>query len=237
MPWEDGRKYGSFKKILIPLENLEEEANGIFNSLCQLEKSFYKNTVSGAETCFQFLLLYLKSRLGERAFLKTGKPLASEGDSLAFLESVRFFGMPDTVRQALFHWRTGEWRIELVDFHPSGKEMLYAQSQGYRLTTIDWGACKSGTLVENKRDGFEHLLHDLSHAFMFFRADYDYLGQVDFFKRMYEEFNQFESHLKSNLLFKQKFEYCISDMNSHPAHLEAYWTAIKREAGIQKMSN
>lgn len=237
MPWQAGHKYGSFKKILISVSELKAEAESIRNAICDLETQFYEKTMAGAEISFHVILIFLKSRLGNRAFLKTGRPLPKESEVIPFLDAVRFFGMPDTVRQALLQWNRGVWKMELIDYHPTGKEMLYAQSLGYRLTTIDWDACKNGNLIENKRDGLEHLLHDLAHAFMFFREDYDYVGQVRFFKSMYEEFDQFQSFLQSNSLFKEKFEYCISDMNSHPAHLQSYWTAIKREAGILTKSS
>lgn len=232
MPWENSLSYGSFKKILIPSLELKGESERLQDAISQLELRFKNKTLSGVDTCFEFILLFLESRLGNRAFLKTGRPLPERENILGFLESVRFFGMPDTVRQALYHWKRDEWQIQLVSYHPTGKEMLLAQSHGYRLTTIDWEAAKSGDLIEEKRDAFEHLLHDLAHAFMFFREDYDYPGQVDFFKNMYLELDQFEPFLQSNDSFRKKFEYCISDMNSHPAHLKSYWTAIKREAGI-----
>ncbi len=232
MPWENGLSYGSFKKILIPVSELKLESVKLQEEISQLELLYENKILTGVDTCFRFILLYFEVRLGNRAFLKTGRPLPIKEDMLGFLDSVRFFGMPDTVRQALYHWKRGEWQIQLVSNHPTGKEMLLAQSQGYRLTTIDWDAAKSGELIEEKRDAFEHLLHDLAHAYMFFRDDYDYPGQVNFFKNMYLEFDQFESYLQSDDLFRKKFEYCISDMNSHPAHLMSYWTAIKREAGI-----
>jgi len=232
MPWENGNKYGSFKKILIPEEELKKESVLLGAKFIELENLFKENSISHASLCFKFILCYMESRLGNKAFLKMGTPLANPENEILFLESVRFYGMPDTVRGALYYWMRGDWKIVLTETHPSGKEMLYAQSLGYRLTTIDWDACKSGTLVEGKRDAFEHLLHDLAHAYMFFREDYDYPGQVKFFQTMYEDFSIYEPFLESNKEFKKKFEYCISDMNSHPAHLSAYWNAIQKEEGI-----
>ncbi|MCZ8155577.1 MAG: hypothetical protein O9264_05635 [Leptospira sp.] len=232
MPWSDDGKYGSFKKVLIEPKCLEEEAQDIKDQILHLKQHFEDRSLPEASIAFQFVILFLKTRVGKRAYLKMGVPLPLETEEIAFLESVRFFGIPDTVRCALLNWMQGKWQIKLVNYHPTGKEMLYSQSLGTRLTTIDWDACLNGELIEDKRDAFEHLLHDLAHAFMFFREDYDFLGQVRFFQNMYEDFHHFERYLHSNDTFKQKFEYCISDMNSHPAHLEAYWNAIRREAGI-----
>ncbi len=232
MPWEKDKKYGSFKKILIPRDELLTESLDIREKITYFENAYRHKLVSDVDICFHIVLIFLKARLGNRAFLKMGTPLPSEENVLSFLEHVRFFGMPDNVRLALYHWKRGDWCIQLVDYHPTGKEMLYSQSLGIRLVTIDWEACKNGTLVEEKRDALEHLLHDLAHAYMFFREDYDYPGQVDFFKKMYEDWNNFAKYLEIDPNFKKKFEYCISDMNSHPAHLRAYWNAIKREAGI-----
>jgi hypothetical protein len=232
MPWESGRKYGSFKKILIPIDELPDEADRLRSEILNLKQEYQLNSISPASVCYRFALLFLKARLGRLAFLKTGQPLPEETDEIGFLDAVRFFGMPDTVRLALYHWRKGIWNIELVNYHPSGKEMLFAQSQGRRITTIDWEACLTGSFVEEKRDAFEHLLHDLAHAYMFFRPDYDFSGQVDFFRSMYNELPLYEKALRDDLVFRKKFEYCISDMNSHPAHLQAYFRAIKREAGL-----
>ncbi|GBF51942.1 hypothetical protein LPTSP4_34800 [Leptospira ryugenii] len=232
MPWQQNQKYGSFKKLLIPTFELEREAGVLREELTALRERSEKESIHQAEICFSFLRIFLTSRLGRRAYLRTGKPLPPLQPLLPFLEEVRFFGMPDTVRGALFHWLKDNWKLQLIYHHPSGKEMLEAQSEGIRLLTIDWEAALSGQLVEGKRDAFEHLLHDLAHAYMFFRLDYDYEGQVKFFQRLYEVYEQYSPFLESNLSFREKFEYCISDMNSHPAHLESYWRAICKESNV-----
>ncbi|MCW7470934.1 hypothetical protein [Leptospira kanakyensis] len=232
MPHENGRIYGSFKKICIPEPELKLEAKSILPNLISLKSDWETAQISDSQLTFQLVLLYLERRVKKHPFLRMGKPLPSRNQSKDFLEVVRFYGMPDTVRFALWKWHIGEWDIRLIDYNPSSLEMLESQSRGYRYSTISWEHAMEGSLVEDKRDAFEHLLHDLAHAYMFFREDYDYEGQKQFFKEMMMDYPKYESVLNTNSIFREKFDYCISDMNSHPAHLSSYWNAIRREAGI-----
>lgn len=232
MPHDNGRIYGSFKKICIPESEVSVEAIELKSSLLQLQKSYYDQTLSECDVSFQIILLYLEKRVKKHPFLRMGQKLPKRTMVNDFLEVVRFYGMPDTVRYALWKWHSNEWDIRLIDYNPTSLEMLKSQSRGIRYATISWDHALLGTLVEGKRDAFEHLLHDLAHAYMFFREDYDFIGQKEFFNSMLNDFQQYEMHLENNPVFKEKFEYCISDMNSHPAHLRAYWNAIRREAGI-----
>ncbi|TGN08790.1 hypothetical protein [Leptospira bandrabouensis] len=232
MPHDNGLIYGSFKKICIPELELKEEAEILRPFLTSLKKDWETGQISDSQLTFQIVLLYLERRVKKHPFLRMGKPLPHRNQSQEFLEVVRFYGMPDTVRFALWKWHIGEWDIRLIDYNPSSLEMLESQSNGYRYSTISWTHAIEGSLVEGKRDAFEHLLHDLAHAYMFFREDYDFEGQKRFFQEMYLDYSKYENELEANPIFRTKFDYCISDMNSHPAHLSAYWNAIRREAGI-----
>ncbi|TGL09530.1 hypothetical protein EHQ43_01255 [Leptospira bouyouniensis] len=232
MPHENGRIYGSFKKICIPESLLPNEALELTSKLSEIKVKWETGTLSGSEVTYQIVLLYLERRVKRHPFLRMGQKLPNRNSSKEFLELVRFYGMPDTVRYALWKWHIGEWNIQLINFNPSSLEMLETQSKGIRYATISWEHALNGTLVEGKRDAFEHLLHDLAHAYMFFREDYDFEGQKKFFQTMLDEYEEYENYLDKDSVFRQKFEYCISDMNSHPAHLSAYWNAIRKEAGI-----
>lgn len=233
MPHDEGRIYGSFKKICIPAISLLDELVHIRPQLLQIKSDWENKNLTDSQTAFQILLLYLEKRVKKHPFLRMGQKLPDKNASKEFLEVVRFYGMPDTVRFALWKWHIGEWNIRLIDYNPSSLEMLQTQSKGIRYATISWKHALSGSLVEGKRDAFEHLLHDLAHAYMFFREDYDFDGQKVFFQKMLDDYEQYVEYLERDPIFKEKFEYCISDMNSHPAHLSAYWNAIRREAGIQ----
>lgn len=232
MPHDNGRIYGSFKKICIPEADLKIEAESILPNLKSLKFDWETGQISDSQLSFQIVLLYLERRVKKHPFLRMGKPLPNRTQSKEFLEVVRFYGMPDTVRFALWKWHIGEWDIRLINYNPSSLEMLESQSRGYRYSTISWDHAMEGSLVEDKRDAFEHLLHDLAHAYMFFREDYDFEGQKQFFSEMWLDYPKYESVLETNPVFRSKFDYCISDMNSHPAHLTSYWNAIRREAGI-----
>ncbi|EMY59872.1 hypothetical protein [Leptospira terpstrae] len=232
MPHENGRIYGSFKKICIPEFELRKEADVIATNLNLLKLDWEVGRISSSQLAFQIVLLYLERRVKRHPFLRMGRALPNRSESKEFLEVVRFYGMPDTVRYALWKWHIGEWDIRLINYNPSSLEMLESQSHGYRYSTISWDDAINGSLVEGKRDAFEHLLHDLAHAYMFFREDYDFEGQKQFFQNMWSDYPKYESVLETDPIFRTKFDYCISDMNSHPAHLSAYWNAIRREAGI-----
>ncbi|TGM42835.1 hypothetical protein EHQ92_16020 [Leptospira biflexa] len=232
MPHESGRIYGSFKKICIPESMLLDEAIAIRTQLFQIKSNWENGILTGSEVTYQLVLLYLEKRVKRHPFLRMGQKLPNRNSSKEFLEVVRFYGMPDTVRYALWKWHIGEWNIQLIDFNPSSLEMLESQSKGIRYATISWDHALMGTLVEGKRDAFEHLLHDLAHAYMFFREDYDFDGQKKFFQSMLDDYEEYLIYLEKDNTFKEKFEYCISDMNSHPAHLSAYWNAIRKEAGV-----
>lgn len=236
MPHENGRIYGSFKKICIPELELIKEAEVIAPNLNLLKLDWEAGHISSSQLAFQIVLLYLERRVKRHPFLRMGRALPNRSESKEFLEVVRFYGMPDTVRYALWKWHIGEWDIRLISYNPSSLEMLESQSHGYRYSTISWDDAINGSLVEGKRDAFEHLLHDLAHAYMFFREDYDFEGQKQFFQNMWSDYPKYESVLEIDPIFRTKFDYCISDMNSHPAHLSAYWNAIRREAGIPVQS-
>lgn len=229
---ENGKIYGSFKKVCIPSIDLIGEAKSLEPELVKLKAKYEENVDTHASLTFEIVSLYLEYRIKKRAYLNTGKGLPNKSETTSFLEYVRFYGMPDTVRFALWKWNAKIWDMRLISYNPSSYEMLESQSQGFRFVSFLWNEALMGQLVEEKRDAFEHLLHDLAHAYMFFREEYDFEGQVDFFKRLLSNYHKFEPYLSKDPVFSEKFSYCISDMNSHPAHLTAYLKAICREAGF-----
>lgn len=232
MPFENGRLYGSFKKICIEPQFLKNEALEIQHNLLEIKNKLENCNFSDSQIVFEIVVLYLEKRVNRHPYLRMGKKLPPKGQQSHFLELVRFYGMPDTVRFALWKWTLNEWDLRLINYNPSSYEMLDSQSKGYRFVTFLWEDALVGNLVEGKRDAFEHLLHDLAHAYMFFREEYDFQGQKKFFQTMLENYDFYMPVVQSNPIFKEKYEYCISDMNSHPAHLNAYLNAICREAGI-----
>ncbi|MDF3820346.1 hypothetical protein P3G55_10570 [Leptospira sp. 96542] len=232
MPHKNGKIYGSFKKICIPILELAKEKEILKDSLNVIKYKYESKELSDVEVCFQLIVLFLSHRVRRHKFLRMGKPLPEVACDSQFLNIVRFYGMPDSVRFALWKWQKKEWDLRLVDYCPTSFEMLESQSLGFRYVTFSWEHALNGDLLEGVRDAFEHLLHDLSHAYMFFREEYDHPGQILFFKRMLYHYHDFLPYIEKNEVFANKFEYCISDMNSHPAHLEAYLNAICRESGF-----
>ncbi|TGN14581.1 hypothetical protein [Leptospira ilyithenensis] len=228
MPVRDGKPYGSFRKMLVPRGELPKEAIRLKEKLETLRTNFANDTLAHSEILIRFVLMYMEERKGRLSFLKTGRPLPDRSDLNSFLMEVRFYGMPDTVRQTLLNWNLGNWDLRLIDRLPSSFEMLTSQAEGYRFVTIDWDKALQGEMIEDIRDVWEHVLHDLAHAFMFFREEYEHEGQVLFFKEVLSDYPIYEERTKRDEVFRSKFEYCISDMNSHPAHLRLYLRAILR---------
>ncbi|WP_411821359.1 hypothetical protein [Leptospira sp. 'Mane'] len=214
--------------MLILEEELQKEALRLKDKLKILRSAFTDHTLEHSNILIQFVLMYMEERKGRLSFLKTGRPLPDRSDLNSFLKEVRFYGMPDTVRQTLMNWNLGNWDLRLIDRLPSSYEMLTSQSEGYRYVTIDWDKALSGEMIEGVRDVWEHVLHDLAHAYMFFREEYEHEGQVLFFKEVLSDYSVYEERTKHDEVFRSKFEYCISDMNSHPAHLRLYLQAILR---------
>lgn len=229
MPILEGTKRGIFKKILLDSDGRKKEAKELRESLLALRQE-WKSGASGVNISLRLLVLYLTFRFPNRAFLSTGRAIPSIDDKEFFLSEVRFFGIPDCVRRSLCFWLANPNRLQLREEEIGPESLLDYQANGKRVVAFFWDLALEGSLTFEGRDALEHLLHDLSHAWMFFREDYDPKGQIAFFQKMQREWAVYLPMREKNEIFKKKSDYCISDMNSHPAHLEAYWNAICREA-------
>ncbi len=205
MPIENGKIYGKFKKILISEMELKTESIYLKEKLMELEK----NKSNSFQFANQFFYTYLESRLQ----LKNKKI------------SKTLYGIPDFIFSSLKNWENKSWNFELIFYVPSSFEMLEIQSVGKRFVSIDFDSAINGNLVENKRDAFEHFLHDLAHGYHFFKDKDEFEKQVQFFINLKKNFSIYESYFWDED-FKTKFEYCLSDMNSNSTHLKEYLKAI-----------
>lgn len=205
MPIENGKIYGKFKKILISEMELKQESIILKDKLIELEKN-KSNTFTFAD---QFFQIFLESRLK----LKNKKI------------SKTIYGIPSFIFESLNHWENGSWNFELIFHVPSSFEMLEIQTSGKRFVSIDFESAVNGSLVENKRDAFEHFLHDLAHGYHFFKDKDEFEKQVVFFKELKNNFSIYKTYFWDEE-FKTKFDYCLSDMNSNSTHLKEYLKAI-----------
>ncbi|MCS7206080.1 MAG: hypothetical protein NZ853_10325 [Leptospiraceae bacterium] len=229
MPWDWKRNqpYGVYKKILLPPEKLQEELHFLRPHLLLLRDHYYRKSKSPEQIAYEFFLLYYTQRnKGKRLFNTKNPPLEKMDQSLVFLNAVRLFRIPDTIRLTLIHWLSHKWKIQLLDYNPSSYEMLKFQANGVRIVTIDWEHALSGKYVFGIRDAFEHFLHDLEHCYNFYHNYEWYQSQKEVFNKLLEFYPEIEWIIQREPDFQAKWDYLISDMNSHPQHLKEYTKAI-----------
>lgn len=146
----------------------------------------------------------------------------------------QFKGVIGAVPQALRNWLTGAWSLALMEHIPRPRDVLALQIAGQRPVTIIADASRMLRPVLGKANGFAFLVHDLEHAHKFF-ADADlHRAQKQLFSNLADalEAGAFQS-LNSDAGFAAKFDYLISDMNTHPAHSLQYLRAILIEASLR----
>jgi hypothetical protein len=225
MPFENDLPYGKFKKLLLREDLRIEEAKALKSEILKIETQFINKKIPDLEICIEFLQMFLQSR---------GRLLKKKIHSEVLLSpEKRIYGLPYSVPFILLHWKNNLCNLELIDYNPSALEMAMIQAKGSRYITIDFQSAKSGSLVEDKRDSFEHCLHDLAHAYMFFKDEEIQNKQVQFFQNLVQKYSIFANIMQEDSEFETKFTYCLSDMNSHPEHLKSYLRAILIEVYLK----
>lgn len=121
--------------------------------------------------------------------------------------------------------------IVLYESLPSAQELLDLQCEGQRVVSLVTDP-QQFTEEIHGRDPLSFLLHDLIHAYEFFADPQLMQAQIQFYRGLRHELQtnfDLQNRLVSDPIFAEKFEYLIADMNSHPAHLEAYYRHITSE--------
>ncbi|MEK6748004.1 MAG: hypothetical protein AABY83_02200 [Pseudomonadota bacterium] len=163
--------------------------------------------------------------------LNTPQPSAALID---FFSHHHFLQIIPNVNHAFVAWLQGRWRIQLLEHIPTPLEVLHLQTQGIRPATV---VCSYPRLLQpvlTKRDGLHFLAHDLEHAYKFFHDPVTHLMQRQFFQALYDMANagDFCNYL-SDARFGEKFDYLISDMNTHVAHGVHFLRAILIESALR----
>ena len=163
-------------------------------------------------------------------------PLTSlQGRIVDWLDGYQFRGVIGNVSVALLHWLRAGWPLVLRADVPLPLELLRMQARGTRVVTAitDWPRWHEPVL--NKPDAFAFFLHDLEHAYKFFHAPELYASQCAFFSRLETAFDRgvFTLYLE-NHEFAGKFNYLMSDMNTHPEHSLQYLRAILIEFYLRR---
>lgn len=227
MPWhiESKQPYGVYKALLIPLETLKQETEEIKDELLNLKFLYEKQAIPSQEIAFRFFWLYLNKRT-KHPLNCNKNVLTLLPNRIEFLQHVRFRNLPDSIRITFLNWFMGKWNPVLLDYNPTSYQMLEWQAKGIRIISIDWNSALNALLVFNVRDAFEHFLHDIEHAYNFYRDDYEPKKQILFYSYLLKFYPEIEMILNLDESFKEQWDYLISDMNSHPEHLKEYTKAI-----------
>jgi hypothetical protein len=128
---------------------------------------------------------------------------------------------------ALAAWLRGAWPITLCERVPSPREVLRMQADGTRPVTLIAQYPRMLQPVLDKPDAFAFLLHDLEHAYQFFRDATQHRAQRRFaaYLAAAVEAGHFQTYCRDPL-FARKFDYLAADMNTHVIHSLQYLRAI-----------
>lgn len=147
----------------------------------------------------------------------------------------QFFGVALNATEALSAWLGASWALKLFERIPGSLEVLKMQVEGIRPVTLlsTWPRMLAPVL--DKADAFAFMIHDLEHAWKFYHDPEMHRRQVELFRLLLTalEAGIFSRYL-SDPLFAAKFDYLISDMNTHALHASQYLRAILLEFHLRR---
>lgn len=154
---------------------------------------------------------------------------------LDYLDRYQFRRVIANVPAALAQWLRGSWPLELRDDIPSPREILRAQARGMRPVTAITAYPRMLEPVLAKPNAFAFFLHDVEHSYKFFHSPALYAGQRAFFAVLDAAVDKgaFAPYL-GDPVFVDKFNYLMSDMNTHPQHSRQYLRAILIEFYLRR---
>lgn len=146
---------------------------------------------------------------------------------IRYFERYQFLGVIPNVNIALVRWLQGRWPLVLCEHVPLPAEVLDFQARGMRPVTLICDAARALLPVLRKPDAFAFMTHDLEHAYKFFHEARLHDLQRSFFAALQtaQQRNVFAPYMR-DAEFRTRFEYLISDMNTHPVHSVQYLRAI-----------
>lgn len=146
-----------------------------------------------------------------------------------------FFGIIPNASCALMRWVKGEWPLTLCQHIPAPKAVLRMQLEGTRPITVISDPERAEGPIMHKKNALEFLVHDLEHGYKFFHDPEQLRAQREFFCAISNilQSGLLRRHLQEEI-FAERFDYLISDMNTHPAHSLQYLRAILVEHGLRQ---
>ena len=161
------------------------------------------------------------------ARIETGGGAALRGRLCDWFSRYQFRGVIANVPVALGQWLRGAWPLVLREDIPGPREVLSLQARGARPVTALTAWPRLLQPVLKKSDAFAFFLHDLEHAYKFFYSPVLHAGQRAFFSALEGAVGRGEfTPYFDNAEFVEKFDYLMSDMNTHPEHSRQYLRAI-----------
>ena len=146
---------------------------------------------------------------------------------IRYVERYQFLGVNPNVNIALAQWLQGRWPLVLCEHVPLPDEVLDLQARGLRSVTLICDAARARLPVLRKPDAFAFMIHDLEHAYKFFHAPRLHALQRGLFAVLQaaRQRGVFAPYAR-DAEFRARFDYLISDMNTHPVHSLQYLRAI-----------
>ncbi len=151
-----------------------------------------------------------------------------------WLAHYRFLHVSPPVSGALRGWLLDAWPLRLMLRIPSPGEVLAMQAGGERpVTLIPLPRARQPVL--GKANGFAFLVHDLEHAWKFCGEARSFRLQRLFFGLLQQAHagGCFAPFL-DDPAFADRFDYLISDMNTHPVHGLRYLHAVLIEHWLRQ---
>lgn len=181
--------------------------------------------------------------LGRKSTARVSKALVTGCESLLeVIKTTQFKGVKQKALEALINWQEKAWGCLLFDRMLTPLEVLALQAQGLRPVSMLIRPLLEHPQaplqkVLHRQDCFDFLIHDLEHAYMFFHDQQKKQDQIFFFQQMQKEIQSGEDHCWNQAIkdqhMKERFDYAISDMNTHLAHYYHYLKALVQERNYQ----
>ena len=154
---------------------------------------------------------------------------------LDWIDHYQFRGVIANVPVALGQWLRGTWPLVLREDIPDPREVLRMQARGVRPVTALTAWPRLLRPVLKKPDAFAFFRHDLEHACKFYHSPALHAGQCAFFTLIETAIDRgaFAPYF-DDAGFVEKFDYLMSDMNTHPEHSRQYLRAILVEFHLRR---
>lgn len=237
---------GSYRKVLFDESILMANRELILKFITTLKERFENQLINEIDFTTIYLLFFIKLKYQKnylQRFKTSNETIVSsdliqicEGliefdeyeksklkniDGLTLFTSFNLKGLPQSVCRAMSNWYLGKWDIVLSFKIPSSKTLLKQQALNKRILTLIVDEKRITTLILGKRDPLSFAIHDLMHADQFFNNPISLKGQLGFYKYINDILDnpKLNQLLDSSPLFKEEFEYVVSDMNAYIIHL------------------